>query len=97
MSFSFHPEAENEFDAARDFYDEREFGLGEGFLEEVYSTISRIVDHPNSWPRYSHRTRRCLCNRFPYSIIYRSTDNKVTIYAVAHQKRKPGYWKDRIT
>lgn len=96
MTFSFHPEAENETEAARDFYDDREFGLGQAFLDEVYGTIKRIVEFPNSWPSYSYRTRRCLCNRFPYSIIYRHFDDQVTIYAVAHQKRKPGYWKDRL-
>ncbi len=96
MSFSFHPEAENEFDAARNFYDEREFGLGEDFMVEVRATIGRIVKYPNSWPSYSHRKRRCLCNRFPYSVIYRHTETGITIYAVAHQSRKPGYWKDRL-
>jgi plasmid stabilization system protein ParE len=96
MIFSFHPEAESEFIAAQDFYDHREFGLGKVFLDEVYETIDRVVRFPNSWPRSSHRTRRCLCNRFPYTLIYRHTDAEVTIYAVAHQKRKPGYWKDRL-
>lgn len=46
MSFSFHPEAEKEFDAARDFYDEREFGLGEDFLVEAraFHTESLVYD-----------------------------------------------------
>ena len=96
MTFSFHPEAESEFVAAQDFYDDREFGLGRVFLDEVYETIGRIVEFPNSWPAYSYRTRRCLCNRFPYSIIYRVAENRVAIYAVAHQSRRPGYWKDRV-
>ena len=96
MTFTFHPEAESEFEAGQDFYDDREFGLGRVFLNEVYEVIGRIVKFPNSWPRSSHRTRRCRCNRFPYSVIYRYSDDEVTIYAVAHQKRKPGYWKDRL-
>jgi hypothetical protein len=99
MTFSFHPEAEGELVAAQDFYDGREFGLGKDFVDEVdevYDTIGRIVRFPDSWPRASHRTRRCLCNRFPYSVIYRSTKTEITIYAVAHQKRKPGYWRDRL-
>lgn len=96
MTFSFHPEAEREFDAARDFYDDCEFGLGRVFLDEVHGTIGRILRFPDSWPRSSHRTRRCLCNRFPYSVIYRNDKNEITIYAVAHQKRKPGYWKERL-
>jgi len=96
MTFIFHPEAESEFVAAQDFYDGREFGLGEEFLDEVRRTVDRIIKHPDSWPRYTRRTRRCLCNRFPYSVIYRHTNDEITIYAVAHQKRKPGYWKKRL-
>jgi len=64
MTFSFHPEAEGEFEAAQDFYDGREFGLGQDFLDEVHETIDRIVAFPNSWPRASHRTRRCLATAF---------------------------------
>ncbi len=96
MIQSIHPEAEAEFAAAADFYNQREEGLGDDFSEEVFATIDRIIKFPNSWPRSSHRTRRCLCNRFPYSVIYRSTESELTIYAVAHHSRKPGYWKNRI-
>ena len=96
MIYSIHPEAESEFAAAAEFYGEREEGLGESFSEEVFTTIDRVIEFPNSWPPYSYRTRRCLCNRFPYSVIYRHTAAELTIYAVAHQSRKPGYWKDRL-
>ena len=96
MSFSFHPEAEDEFAAAQNFYDDQEFGLGRIFLSKVHKTIDCILKFPGSWPQSSKRTRRCFCNRFPYSIIYRHTEDQVTIYAIAHQKRKPGYWKDRL-
>ena len=96
MSHSIHPEAEAEFEAAAEFYNEREEGLGDDLYDEVFATIDRIIEFPNSWPGYSYRTRRCLCNRFPYSIIYRVAENRVAIYAVAHQSRKPGYWKDRL-
>ncbi len=96
MIQSIHPEAESEFEAGAAFYNEHEDGLGDDFSEEVFATIDRIIEFPNSWPQSSYRTRRCLCNRFPYSVIYRHTESEVTIYAVAHQKRKPGYWKDRL-
>ncbi|MGD9561050.1 MAG: type II toxin-antitoxin system RelE/ParE family toxin [Pyrinomonadaceae bacterium] len=96
MSHSIHPEAEAEFEAAAGFYNEREEGLGDDLYEEVFATIDRIIRDPNAWPQYSHRARRCLCNRFPYSVIYRYSKDAVTIYAIAHQSRKPGYWKDRL-
>lgn len=97
MMRSIHPEADAEFRAAADFYDEREEGLGTIFSSEVFATIDRIIEFPSSWPPSSKRTRRCLCNRFPYSVIYRHTETELTIYAVAHQKQKPGYWKDRLS
>lgn len=96
MSHSIHPEAEAEFEAAAEYYNAQEAGLGDDLYFEVFATIDRIICDPNTWPRFSHRTRRCLCNRFPYSVIYRNTDNEITIFAVAHQSRKPGYWKDRL-
>ncbi|MGE3465808.1 MAG: type II toxin-antitoxin system RelE/ParE family toxin [Pyrinomonadaceae bacterium] len=96
MSYLFHPAAEAEFEDAVDYYDESDEVLGDEFEMEVAATIGRIVSHPDAWQSYSHRTRRCLCNRFPYSIIYRLVDDRAVIYAVMHQKRKPGYWKDRL-
>ena len=95
MIYSFHPEAESELDLAVAFYEDCEAGLGEAFSEEIYAAVRRILRFPESWPPYSHRSRRCLCNRFPYSIIYKLRNDEIVIYAVMNQKRKPGYWKDR--
>jgi len=32
---------------------------------------------------------------FPYSIIFRATDTEIQIYAIAHAKRRPVYWRKR--
>lgn len=96
MTYSFHPAAESEFGAAVEFYDGCEEGLGDEFEQEIFATISRIIKYPDAWPPYTHRSRRCLCNRFPYSIVYRNTETEIVIYAVMHHKRKPGYWIDRL-
>jgi toxin ParE1/3/4 len=37
-----------------------------------------------------------LIKRFPYQLIYRVEADTITVYAVAHLKRKPGYWRDRL-
>jgi plasmid stabilization system protein ParE len=94
VNYSFHHEAEAEFELAVEFYEECEPGLGEAFSEEIIAAIERILRFPESWPKYTHRSRRCLCNRFPFSLVYRVQKNEIMIYAVMHQKRKPGYWKD---
>lgn len=96
MTYAFLPVAELEFQAAVEFYDECEEGLGTEFEQEVFATIRRIVRYPDAWPQHTRRTRRCQCNRFPYSIIYRYAQTEIVIYAVMHHKRKPGYWKDRV-
>ncbi len=48
MIQSIHPEAESEFEAAADFYNQREEGLGDDFSEEVFATIDRIIKFPNT-------------------------------------------------
>jgi mRNA-degrading endonuclease RelE of RelBE toxin-antitoxin system len=33
---------------------------------------------------------------FPYRLIYGVDGEEVVVYAVAHVRRKPGYWRKRI-
>ncbi|MCJ7617842.1 MAG: type II toxin-antitoxin system RelE/ParE family toxin [Desulfobacterales bacterium] len=95
MTFSFHPAAYVELNKAVDYYEECEPGLGYQFLEEVYATIARILQYPQAWSQLSHRTRRCLSKRFPYSIIYQVHEEDIRIMAVAHSHRRPDYWRNR--
>lgn len=48
MNFFFHPEAEEEFLAAIDYYEEREENLGLDFALEVYAAIGRATEHPKT-------------------------------------------------
>lgn len=70
MKYSFHPEAENEFLYAIEYYENCEEGLGYEFALEVYSTIERTIDHPKAWPIFKDGIRRCMVSRFPYGILY---------------------------
>ena len=36
-----------------------------------------------------------LMQRYPYSLVYIVRDPKIVIIAVAHQRRRPGYWLSR--
>ncbi len=96
MKYSFHPEAELEFADAIDYYEEKEQGLGYDFAVEVYSTIERILAHPEAWPILEEDIRRSLVRRFPYGILYVETDEEIFIVAVMHLRRDPEYWKHRI-
>jgi len=66
------------------------------FRAAVSDVIRRIVKAAERWPKYSHGTRRFVLHRFPFSIIYLDDPDVLSIVAVAHSKRKPGYWKARL-
>jgi len=66
------------------------------FLTTVESASKRIVEQPARYPVFSRRTRRLVLQDFPFSIIYRQLSKAIQIIAVAHAKRRPGYWKNRV-
>jgi plasmid stabilization system protein ParE len=96
MNYFFHPEAEAEFIAAIDYYEEKQSGLGYDFAREVYTGIKSIIEHPQTWPVLDGEIRRRLIGRFPYGILYSDEGQKIFILAVMHLRREPNYWKKRI-
>ena len=95
MTYLFHPEAEEEFNIAIDYYEECKNGLGLEFANEVYKTIQRILNFPTAWQKFDNNIRRCLANRFPFGIIYYQKNEQIIILAVMQLNRKPNYWKKR--
>ena len=95
MNFSFHPEAEEEFNKAIDYYEDIELGLGYDFALEVYSTIQLSVEFPKAWAVLEGEVRRCLVKRFPYGILYSEEENGISILAVMNLHCKPDYWNHR--
>jgi hypothetical protein len=95
MNFSFHPEAEIEFNKSIDYYEEIGSGLGYDFALEVYSTIKRSVEFPDAWTVFEGEIRRSLVKRFPYGILYSKEQKGIFIVAVMNLYRQPEYWKHR--
>jgi toxin ParE1/3/4 len=95
VSLEFHPEAVFEARAARQWYAERSPLAAAVFMEEIERATKMIVEAPDRWPGFLHGTRRYLLRRFPFSVIYRVSETSVQVVAVAHAKRRPGYWKTR--
>ena len=88
--------ARKEFAAAVLWYEEQRPGLGSEFFDAIVETTSLIQVHPEiGTPSHDHRTRRVLVQRFPYQVVYRVTGDEIIIVAIAHLKRRPGYWKNR--
>jgi toxin ParE1/3/4 len=101
LGFDFHPEARAEFFADVDWYDDREFGLGGRFELAVRESIVAAMGSPESWARWLEWHREPVVRskgvaEFPYRVVYFVEGDLLTIVAVAHQKRRPGYWRDRV-
>jgi len=92
---TFHPDADAELTEASLFYESRMAGLGRSFAAEVERTVSLIRHYPDAGSLIGTGRRRVLLARFPYSVVYRKISDSIVIVAVAHQRRRPGYWRRR--
>ena len=97
MRHEFHPEAVLEFEEAVQFYKQRGRNLGRRFAGEIRTTIAKIVATPECWRILERDVRRCLVRVFPYSVLYTIEADFILIVAIAHGKRRPGYWRHRLT
>lgn len=87
--------AENEFTAALCWYADHSHVVAEAFDSEFDRTLAKIAAQPDGFPKCDERNRYVLMRRFPYQIIFRKIGDTVTIIAVAHTAREPGYWDNR--
>lgn len=88
-------EAREELEEALAWYRERNPRAAAGLLAELRTAVTRIRTMPWTWPEDAAGTRRVLLHRFPYKLVYRVTEERLVIVALAHQKREPGYWRFR--
>ncbi len=63
---------------------------------DVRTTIDKICLHPEHGQRYLRS--RYLYRKtsiFPYLVIYENRPLEIFVIAIAHERRKPRYWKRR--
>jgi plasmid stabilization system protein ParE len=79
------------------WYEGRRVGLGAEFFDAISTTLLFVSMNATAGSSISgdDRTRRALVARFPYQVVYRIRPGEIVIVAVAHLKRRPGYWKNR--
>ena len=91
----FHPEARAEVEQSVEFYEARLDGLGLRFLAAVEQTAERISASPEAGAPLTGGFRTRIVSGFPYTVIYRVWEDYVYFVAVAHQHRRPDYWRGR--
>jgi toxin ParE1/3/4 len=82
-------EAADEFDAATDWYEAHELGLGSAFRTAVRSTFSAISENPRRFPHAVRDYRRAVVRRFPYSVFFTVEADGIVVVAVLHGSRDP--------
>jgi toxin ParE1/3/4 len=95
------PEAVAELAEAAEWYEARRPGLEVDFLTEFERVLPLIGTSPASFPRLMDLPadlgiRRALLPRFPYAIVFMDLGTEIRVLAVAHAKRRPGYWLNRV-
>lgn len=95
MLVEFHPEATEEVESSADWYAEQSLSAARDFLVAVDLTIKSIASDPKRFALVDDRHRGCSISHFPFQIVFRIHADLLTIVAVAHAKRRPGYWRHR--
>ena len=97
MKVSLASEAEQELAAAARYYaTQANIELGEAFLSEFERSALLLAEYPSFGTKWRETTRRLPLRRFPYSVVYVVRNAEIRILAVAHQRRRPGYWRGRV-
>jgi plasmid stabilization system protein ParE len=89
------PGARRDFDESFDWYAERSAVAAERFTAAVDAALREIAADPDRFERMDARHRGCTVKRFPFRVVYRIEPARILVVAVAHAKRRPGYWTRR--
>jgi toxin ParE1/3/4 len=91
-----HPEAKAEAKGAFDRFWEQSHAVALKFDTELRAAYRLVQKTPSICPPYIHSTRRVILDRYPFSVVFRERLHDIQIIAVAHSKRRPGYWAKRV-
>src|SRR5438067_1696546 len=90
------PDARTDVDGAYEYYEQRQLGLGERFLEQLQIRVDTISQHPEQYAILRDEVRAAPLRRYPYVVYYRFEAGTVFILAVLHGHRNPQAWMNRI-
>jgi plasmid stabilization system protein ParE len=92
---TWHPAAKLEAQEIIRWYSERNPDAAAEFSLELDKTVGRILESPRRFLRLDSNLRRALFKTYPYAVIFRDNEEEILILAIAHGKRRPGYWRKR--
>jgi toxin ParE1/3/4 len=96
-----HPAAEAEFEAIRTWYGAVNLSAALRFVEQLQGAFNAVCAHPRRCALWRGKlgrlgVRRYVMRRFPYVLPYIVQEEAVFVLAIAHTKRRPDYWRNRL-
>ncbi len=93
MRVVLHPEANQEFTAAAQYYENQRPGLGAEFIAAVDEAVAGLLEFPHRWRIIDDEVRRGLVQRFPYAFYYweKLPGEEIELLSLVHTKRHPDY------
>ena len=74
---------------------ERDERLADEFQRQVSEALRALAETAHHHQAREDSIRRCPLKKFPHGVMYELQEDRVIVYAVAHPKREPGFWKKR--
>lgn len=96
MKAEFLTEADDEFREAARYYETEAAGVGVAFIAALHKAVSEILEFPFATPFVRGSVRKKVLRHFSYNIFYAVEADTIIIVAVAHQRKRPSYWRARI-
>jgi hypothetical protein len=95
MRLEFHPAAADEIEAAVANGLRSGHKAGALLRGEVWQAIHLLLGTPDIGAPLSPRLRRFYLKHVPFALIYSHHGDALRVIALAHKRRKPGYWRSR--
>ena len=95
MRIDFHPGATKDLEESLDWYAERSTAAAQGFALAIDAALESIAANPDRFRMVGRRHRACSLVAYPFQIVFRNDGSRLFVIAVAHAKRRPGYWRRR--
>ena len=96
MEIIFRPAAEIELREAYHWYETRAPGLGTEFMRCVDACLQIIRCQPEIYPVTHRQARQGVLRRFPYSVLYLVSSERIVVISVFHSSRDPKIWKRHL-
>lgn len=90
------PSVDADIEAAFQWYESEEPGLGFEFVDELRHAYRRVLNGPFKYHELRSGIRRAITRRFPYAIYFSVEDEVVVVVAVLHTARDPSEWQRRV-